>query len=58
VIISFFGLLTAIYFAAAVNFSMAILIFVALRLTGQVPVTLDNRGADALDSERFAGVVR
>ena len=32
-IISFFGLHTAIYFAAAVNFSMAILIFVALRLT-------------------------
>ena len=24
---------------------------------GQVPATLDNRGADALDSERFSGMV-
>ena len=32
VIISFFGLLKAVYFAAAINFSMAILIFLTLKL--------------------------
>ena len=32
VIISFFGLLNAVYFAAAINFSMSILIFLALKL--------------------------
>lgn len=35
VIISFFGLLNAVYFAAAINFGMSILIFLTLRLVPQ-----------------------
>jgi spermidine synthase len=46
VIISFFGLHTAVYFAAAVNFSMAILIFVASRLTGLLASPIGERSRD------------